>query len=948
MSFPSRFTIAVEEMTATTALLERESELARIESLLDEVQDGSGRLLTIEGEAGAGKTALLDATARSAAERGMRVLRARGGEFERDFPYGVMRQLFEPLLVDEAARRELLSGSAALAAPVFELADSAQEGDPLAVQHGLYWLTADVAAGTPTALLVDDAQWADLVSLHALAYGGRRFEGIPVLLALTVRSGEPGEHEDPLDELRGESIAESIEPPPLSAAAAMTLIAAEVGTRPSGKFAAACRDSTAGNPFLLAELLRSLEPESIEGVDDGSARLAEIAGAGVSRSILVRLARLGEHSIAVARAVAVLEPNAEARLIAELCELPPQAVAEACELLVRARLLSDLTPVAFVHPLVREAVLSEVPAPRRATDHALAARLLDRDGAVADTVAAHLLLAERRGDDWATGALRTAADGALARGAPKTAVRYLRRALQEPPAQPDRPAVSRELGLALLRATDSEGIEVLRTVRATIEDPVGRAQLAHEISTSLGVRGGGEEAAALLEESLANIDPASELAILLRATLLLQVMWGLERIPRGALPESDERIESQTFAERVLLAQAAALNALGLGLTAHALELATRSAPSVESAVADALAGLPHQGTFTAFVLADRGDMATGLFEPSIEASRQRGAPLAVSSGHGARAFAKLLDGELAEAGGDSDIAMNILRGVPLPAAIGIWAGGAVHIATRRGDFAAAEEMLADPWGEQPPPTGIPAGIFLCARGELRRATGRHAEARHDYLAASERISWLPLANPEVFPWRTGLAQCEAALGNEARGRELAAEAVEAARRAGGTRGIGITLRVHGTLHSGDAGIEMLREAAEMLAGTRARLEHAHALVELGAALRRANQRKEAREPLRAGLKIAHRCGAIPLEERARTELAATGARPRKAVYSGVESLTPSELRVARLAAGGRTNREIAQSLTVTEKTIETHMRHVFQKLDVGRRTELAAALEAD
>jgi DNA-binding CsgD family transcriptional regulator len=129
------------------------------------------------------------------------------------------------------------------------------------------------------------------------------------------------------------------------------------------------------------------------------------------------------------------------------------------------------------------------------------------------------------------------------------------------------------------------------------------------------------------------------------------------------------------------------------------------------------------------------------------------------------------------------------------------------------------------------------------------------------------------------------------------------------------------------------------------LAETTARLEHAHSLVELGAALRRTGDRWAAREPLRAGLELAHRCGALPLDERARIELAASGARPRKAVRSGVEALTPSELRVARLAAGGRTNREIAQELFVTVKTVEFHLRHCYQKLDIARRNELADAL---
>lgn len=197
-----------------------------------------------------------------------------------------------------------------------------------------------------------------------------------------------------------------------------------------------------------------------------------------------------------------------------------------------------------------------------------------------------------------------------------------------------------------------------------------------------------------------------------------------------------------------------------------------------------------------------------------------------------------------------------------------------------------------------------------------------------------------------MIGWRTGLALAEDALGNGEEARRLASEAVRLAREARGPRGIGLTLRVLGTVTPGDEGIEILREAVEILSGTRARLQHAEALVGLGAALRRANRRKEAREPLREGHDLAHRCGAVALEERARTELAATGARPRKAVFTGVESLTPSELRVGQMAADGKTNREIAQSLFVTAKTVETYLRHAYQKLDVGGRTELPAALE--
>jgi DNA-binding NarL/FixJ family response regulator len=936
-------------MPAITALLERDAELATIEALLLGARGGSGQILTIEGEAGAGKTSLLDAAGRLAAAREMRVLRARGGEYERDFPYSVVRQLFEVLLADDVRRAELLTGSAALASPLFAFESaSAESGDPFAIQHGLYWLVADLAAGSPVFLIVDDAQWADLASLRALVYVGRRLAELPVVLALGVRSGEPGAHEKLLGELRGEPAAKSIVPAPLSTQAAAALVAAEVGRQPSERFASACCEATAGNPFLLGELLRSLESQRVDPVDGLADDLAEIAAAGVSRSILTRLARLGDHSTAVARAVAVLEPNAEARLVEELCGLPAETVADSTERLIQVNLLSDSKPVAFAHPLVREAVLSAVSAPRRAADHARAARLLDRDGAAVDSVAAHLLLAELCGDRWAVARLRSAAAGALGRGAADAAVRYLRRALREPPDRNERQAVSHELGRALLRASDPEGIEVLRTVRAAAEDPVLRAELATELADALGLRGGGDEAAALLEESLAETgDHDGELGLLLRGWLGLLTAWGRERVPDDALPQPGTEPSNKTRSGRLLIAQASFLATVGLGTIERGLELAELAVPNAEVLAEDAMAGLPPQGPLAAMTLADRGEDLGDLPSASIEAARRRGSAPGVSGGHGVRAFLQFLDGNLRDAQADADVAINVARGPGLPAPLAIWSAAAIRISAARGDFVAAEDLLAEFWSKRTPISGIPSGILLCARGELRRATGRYAEARHDYLAAAERVKFLPLANQEMLPWRVGLVLCEAMLGNDEQARRLAMETTELAQQAGGKRGIGIALGAQGTVTGGDEGIALLREAVATLAATRARLQYARSLVDLGAALRRANRRKEAREPLREGLDIAHRCGATPLEEEARTELEATGARPRKAVYSGVESLTPSELRVARMAAEGKTNREIAQALTVTEKTIETHMRHVFQKLDVGRRTELAGALKS-
>jgi DNA-binding CsgD family transcriptional regulator len=929
-------------MGLPSALLERDEELAAIERLLATAEGGSGRVMVIEGEAGAGKTTLLGAAAEMAARREMFVLSARGGEYERDFPYGVVRQLFEPVLRDRDRRAELLSGSAALAGPVFEPGLGAAEGG--AIEHGLYWLTADLAATAPVLLVVDDAQWADLSSLQALSYIGRRLDGSPAAMVVGVRSGEPGFHEQLLDELRREAPERMIEPSPLSTHAAAALVAGETGVESTESFAQACCDATAGNPFLLAELARALRGAELEPSEESVECLTQAAAAGVSHSIRTRLARLGEQSIEVARAVAVLEPNGAPRLVAALAGISLAEVTAAGERLIAARLLGDTSSLAFVHPLVRDAVLTEISEPRRAGMHAQVAHLLHEDGLEVDAVAAHLLLAEPAADEWAVAQLRSAAAAALGRGAADAAVHYLRRALREPPARAERLAVSRELGVALLQANDPEGIEVLRTVRAATGEVELRAAITNELASSLGLRNGNEEAAGLIEDSLSELpDPDGELGLMLRGWLLVQVIWGLERVPEAAIPPRNPSPE--TLPGRTVLQGVAPLYALGFGSMEQSRRAAEAAIAKPETLFADTMAGLPPQGALVSMALADRGGAVAGFYDFAIEGARRRGVLPGVGGGHGIRALAHLLDGDLREAQADSEIAVDVLLRFGLVSPLAFWSSVAMRVLLRRGERIAAERLLDELWAGRERVAGCPGAVLLSTRGELRAATGRYAEARNDFLAAAERIPWLPFANPEIIPWRIGLARCEAALGNDDEARRIAAEAVGLAREAGGTRGIGITLREQGVVTGGPEGIELLGEATEILADTRARLQHAEALLEHGAALRRANFRKEAREPLREALELAHRCGGASIEERARAELAATGARPRKAVFTGVESLTPSELRVARLAVEGMTNREIAQALTVTAKTVETHLRHVYQKLDVAKRTELSGLL---
>jgi DNA-binding CsgD family transcriptional regulator len=219
------------------------------------------------------------------------------------------------------------------------------------------------------------------------------------------------------------------------------------------------------------------------------------------------------------------------------------------------------------------------------------------------------------------------------------------------------------------------------------------------------------------------------------------------------------------------------------------------------------------------------------------------------------------------------------------------------------------------------------------------------AEGLADFLAIGELCARGGVACPSYLPWRSEAALARRALGDQERARALAEEELELAGVFGTPRAQGVAQRALGLVVGGVAGESLLRLAIESLESAGAKLERARALTDLGAQLRRRNRRSDARELLREALDAAHRLGAPPLAAYAETELRATGARPRRVVLSGVESLTASERRVAELASQRLTNREIAQTLFVTARTVEGHLTSVFRKLELSSRDELAAAL---
>ena len=913
-------------------LLERENELAAIEDLLAAARAGRGGVATIEAAAGLGKTRLLDAAVERAAAEGMRVLSARGFELERQFTFGVLRQLYEPAGADGA---------------LIEEASGHSGPDPLfAVAHGMYWLTADVADQQPLLLAVDDAHWADAASLRCLAYLADRIEELPAVLVVAIRTGEPEAPEELLAALAGVDAGHRIAPQPLSRTATTRVIADKLGEDPGDSFATAAHGLTGGNPFYAEALATELRADGVRPDEAGARILPAVTPAAVGRSVLVRLTRLGSDAIALARAVAVLGDGAALPHAAALAELGVRAAAEAADGLARADVLRPEQALSYIHPLVRDAVHTETPAHQRGLLHAAAARILDEGGASVERVGAQLLRTGPAGDAWVAGRLADAGQAALAGGDLESAVAFLRRAADEPPPSEARAQVLHMLGGAEVRAGDDAGYAHLDAAAELAGDPQLLAAIRFDQARGLLLAGRPAAVEALARASSGL--PAGERGETVEKEVELIV---LGRMSPATAPLVRERAaQLGQLAERREAGWQAALGAL-----AGNAYLENRPAAEVADLARRSLEGRRARGDDPAesagwlnacFLLGQAGELAEAesWLTHAIERASQANALIVFAAAASFRAAAALRRGELARAEADARMALDAagvsIAPLPLPATVGVL----VEVLTEEGKLDEAERLIADRGFQgELPPLG-PFNDLAFARGRLRLAQGRPADALADLTAAGAAAKALGIRAPGPFPWRPWAAYALQRLDRDDEARAMAAEATAVAREFGAARDLGIALCAAGAI-GGD--LDLLLEAVDVLEGSQARLELARARVDLGAALRRSAPRESAREVLRAALDGATACGATVVAERAYLELTATGAKPRRPRTWGVAALTASERRVAELAAGGMTNREIAEALFVTTKTVEKHLASAYTKLEIAGRGELPAALGA-
>jgi DNA-binding CsgD family transcriptional regulator len=929
-------------------LLERDFERRALAEALAAARDDRGGVVLIEGPAGIGKTSLLREWAEMASGEA-RVLTARGGELEREMPFGVVRQLLESTVagLGETDRAELLAGAAGLAASVLNVRAD-QPTDRFAMLHGLYWLAANLCDWGPVALVVDDAQWADESSRQWLAYLARRLEALSLLIVLARRTDEPNDPHDPFDELAAEPTTRILRLAPLSENATVEVVGATMSGAPGPELGRACHRASGGNPFLLGELIGELRDREAAS---NAVTLAEIEGFTsdrLKREVGRRLQRLGPDSVALAKAVSVIGVDADLRDAAELAGLSPDRAAHALDRLVSAELLRPLRPLEFAHPLLRSAVYEELPAEARSLAHRRVADVLGRRHAPAELVAAHLLATPPAGDGFVVEQLRKAATLVAARGAPESAARYLHRALEEPPSSDERIAVVRELGTMQTRAGQRSGIERLLEARAAAADPESRAGITVELAEMLNFAGHSGEAVKLLDESLAELgeDAGSTRALVAGA----RSIFG--RLGAGPAPDPHLTIDSLRAAIRGdTVIDRFALSALAFELASanhsrdDAVSAAERSLGD-DAAYAEAVdAGRPLLMAVAVLIAAGDYEPAAQRIEVALASARRRGSLVGASASLNWRAWLHIHRGALRDAEADARPLLDLppRGGVALVRRGGI--ALLIEILTERGELTAAADLIAKEKLAGSLPESVDGLQLQLARGRLLLAQRQTQEALQDFLEVGEAAKKTSVANPELLAWRSNAALAHAALRQHAAALTLANEELAAARAWGSPRALGRALRIRARVGPSDERIPVLEEATHRLEASGASLEHAHALADLGAALRRGRRRAQAREPLAEARQLAHQCGAEALEHQTLEELRAAGARPRRIMRTGIDALTPSELRAARLAAEGLTNREIAQALFVTAKTVDAHLGRAYQKLDIHSRQDLGGAL---
>jgi DNA-binding CsgD family transcriptional regulator/tetratricopeptide (TPR) repeat protein len=895
----------------------------------------------IEGEPGMGKTALLNAACHLAAQSGHEVLRARGVALEAEAPFGVVRQVLQPIQdkwwPNEHMWLQLSSP------PV----NGTRRAIPFEAIHDLYLGLAHLASRQPLLVAIDDLHCADIESLWWVQHlVGRLEPGLSFVGSSLSRVA--GTALGPVDSIIAEPSTRLISLRPLTARSVAELIRHHLGIEPDGSFVATCCRITGGNPFLVHSLLTALRQQGKRDEPSEEA-LSALSPPPVARAILRRLSELSTEAQPFIRAAAVLGDESDQRLVAELAGVDGGMGNDLANSLAEAHLLQRGRQLSFVYPLERSTVYIEIDPVRRARAHAEAARLLHQHDAPLEQVAHHLLLSEPVGDEWSSQSLEQVARLYAQRGQLKLAEKCLSRSLDESLDVSARPR--RLLALASIQAATGRpgALSLLREAADLGADPVALADVTYHCLKAFAQELYPADTVATLrhlEEHLGNDN--DELRIWIQIVL---ATWG----PPSNAGQTEATLIESALAKRRL--ECSRRDRMALAHLSHVYSLAPKQRNA--DYVADLAEQALHPSEFqpedrTSVVVTGRALIAlarTGRFDV-VDRVGQAMQDAALSQDHATSvaefstvlADSSLLQGNLDEGEVESRRALAATEGVSWasrPLAIGVLAASLMEEG-RTMEAATALDNL-------PPVSAARTYVELLPleqRARLKALDGRANEALEELLLVKEYAGELGITNPAVTSWRSAASSLLAQLGRVTEARDLAAENLELSRAFGAPQSLGNALRTAAEVGHPAKRIPLLEEAVDILTPSGASLECAKATIDLGAAYIDKGRQDEALRSLRRGADLAFHCRAQPLVERATRELRAAGARPRRLALMGSDALTPAERRVAGLAAQGLLNAQIAEKLFVSEKTVEGHLTRVYQKLGRQSRAQLKETLK--
>ncbi|MPY58083.1 ATP-binding protein [Streptomyces spongiae] len=931
-------------------LLERDDELSMVSEALRSAHQGCGSLLVISGPVGNGKSELLRALPGAAAQEDVRVLSAGASALEQDYAFGVTRQLLGPALfeADGKTRERWLSGAAGLAELVlsedlFDAAGTRPVSVRQAVLFGLLKLVEQMSAEQTSMILVDGLQWADEPSLQWLARVTSRLIRLRILVVVTVWDGEPTSNRPTVQAITGAAVR-VLRPRLFSLAGTRALVADQYGEAGHEEFVLACHETTGGNPLFLKSILFNLSVNGVPPRAEHAEQVRSLRPAELRDRLIDCIGSQAEPVRNVAKAMAIVSARADAEVIRKIAGLDAAGCSEAMHALHALGLLACGQRPGFVHVVVQDAIEESMTAEERETLHIRAAKALHGSENAVEQRADQMLATTSPQGPWMADVLRTAASTAMRRGAPELASRYLRRALLDTSTNgEDRARLLVELATAERAFDVGASVRHINHALPLLSSARDRAAAIVNVPpTLLGAAPPGVRALIRpVFDELGDVDELSGADRELKLRIEARMRY-LDRTDPAALADGSTRLAEfggdppmGTPAERELLTLL--LFAVTLSSrrsspwVARIAERIVEREPALSSHVHTALPLL-----VPVLAAAESTGRLTSWLGTALDHARRHGTVVEQALIRMEQAVVALHTGRVTDARRAATDAFE-LGALEWDTADPTTVIAMASVATGLRDVELTRNVL-DICGTAAT-NACPASMLHLMRGTLAMAEGDLRLALERYQECGRHLGRSGMNNPVLFPWRALAADLYRRLGDLDAARELAEEDCLLAAEWGAPAALGRAKRILGEVIGGEAGIAVLRESVDILESSANALELARSLLKLGTELREQGH-PETVGHLRRSHRLALDCGEVQLAELAQASALEAASRQTER-----PTLTKAELLVARLAAAGDTNRDIAQLLGVSRRAVEKHLTSSYRKLGIHHRGALAGVL---